>query len=215
VVKLGGVELLTLTNARDGSEIIVEVDPSMTASELAEKLRSKGVIGDQEAVSFGIIDKGRFSPRQIGTARDLIEAARTGKVVAFHALRIQGLTNYISELCSAYGFRWNPVLNGYLARYVSRYDGEMYLIVIECAKIFQEPPTILIFPYPNYVQEDPKFEAMHVSSCLQKKTTNTGSTYGVWHIDEENWNIAIKENRDPMVLVLESLTQLLGLYPSF
>ena len=143
----------------------------MSAFELTEKLKEKGVISREEAASFGIIDEtGNFSPRPIGSVGDLIEAARAGKIVAFHPERIQG-SNYMTKLCSTYSLRWNSALK---MIYVSRYDGRQYLIAIEPARTFYEPPSVYIIPYPEYVEENSKFEEMHVRSCLFKIRSESG-----------------------------------------
>jgi len=207
------VEMLTLTNHRDGSTVLVEVDPDMSAFELTEKLKEKGVISREEAASFGIIDEtGNFSPRPIGSVRDLIEAARAGKIVAFHPERIHG-SNYMTRLCSTYSLRWNSALKMYTAIYVSRYDGRQYLIAIKPARTFYEPPSVYIIPYPEYVEENSKFEEMHVRSCLFKIRSESGKEIGYWHIDEENWRRVSEESK--LILVMESLIQLLGFYPSY
>lgn len=214
---LGGRELISLVDVRNRSNVVVEVNPGMSPDELAERLRERGVIGRDEVVSFGFIDeRGGFHPRAIGSVRDLIEAAKAGRIVAFQAERIYGLrfSDWMSELSRKYGFRYNSFLGGHTAQYLSKYDGSTYLIVIQ-HNTLTEPPIIHIFPYPQYVQRDQRFSKTHARSCLMKKRTKTGEEYGFLHIDEVKWAEIIGKVRNPVVLVLESLTQALGLYPTY
>jgi len=213
--------LLILTNARGGGTVAVEVEPDMNVSDLAEKLKEEGVVRREESVIFGKIDEedGRFKESTVTKVRDLIEAADAGEIVAFQADRMHGsLVKLLFEhvkLLFEHGYRYNPVLEGYTAIYKSRYDGKRYRIVIKLAKTPDIPPSIIIAPYPDYVREDPKFKKTHASLCLFSERRPSGVEIGKWHIDRDNWNEIIREGRNPLISVLNSLNQLLELYPTY
>ncbi len=212
---MGG--LLIMTDARTGGSVVVEASPGMTVPELAEKLKEKGVVEEGESVVFGVVnDEGKFEPRRVGSVRDLEELARAGHTIAFSAERIHGShSEHISDLCKFYGFRWNPAMGAYTANFVSAYDDRLYLVVVECSSRPDEPPRVTISPYPSYVLEDPEFQRSHAAQCLFPRRTKDGRLVGEWHVEPRVWLEYIEGCTNPLAIVLESLTQILRLYPTF
>jgi len=216
---MGGIEKLRLVDARTGNTIEIDVTPDMSPDEIVNKLVEKGVVGRDEPVVFGFInEEGKLDPRQFGCARDLIDASNM-RVVGFEAQRVQGNTifkEHMRRYGRGRGFRWNSMIEGYVAEYLSKYDGKIYLIIIKPKPGYPDiEPDIYIYPYPDYVRYDSKFEENHIRQCLWEETTETGEVVGYLHIDPFLWDEAVERCENPLAFILDTLIQLIDLVPTY
>lgn len=218
---MGGSEVLRLVDARTGNTVEIEVTPQMAPEDILKKLVEKGVIGKDEPAVFGFInDEGKLEPKPFGCARDLIEASKF-RTIGFEAQRYYGrddalFDKHMRGYGQGRGFRWNDCLECYVAQYLSKYDNKCYSIYIKPKRTYPaEPPDVFIYPYPEYVNYDPKFEDNHIGPCIFRKTTDAGVSYGQLHIEQDLWDKVCRRCVNPLAIILDTIVLFMDLVPVY